>query len=361
MNVVIACGGTGGHLFPGLAVAEVLKSRGHEILLLISEKQIDAIAVRDRPEFKVEKIPSIGMPKFISPQVVPFFSKFLLGLFACRRIYRSFHPHAVLGMGGFTSTGPILAGRMAGLPTFIHESNAIPGKANRLNARLSDKVFLGFEECRKYLPNSEIEFTGTPIRSSLRSRVDRTQALKNLRLKPSLKTVLVMGGSQGAHGINEAVAASLYHFAQKPVQFIHLTGKEDENRVYECYKKEGIPAFVSAFYSRMEEAYSVADIAVARSGAASLTELAYFGLPSILIPYPFAAENHQQLNGEIFSKNSAAELLEESRANGETLGLLIDRLLDDSGNSNGIKSRLKALVPENAAIRIAELIEKSHK
>src|SRR5260370_26201836 len=135
MNVVIACGGTGGHLFPVLAVAEVLRDRGHEILLLISEKQIDATAVRERSEFKVEKIPSIGMPKLASAQLFPFVGKFLQGFLACQKIYRSFHPDAVLGMGGFTSTGPILAGRIAGVPTFIHESNAIPGKANRLNAR----------------------------------------------------------------------------------------------------------------------------------------------------------------------------------------------------------------------------------
>jgi UDP-N-acetylglucosamine--N-acetylmuramyl-(pentapeptide) pyrophosphoryl-undecaprenol N-acetylglucosamine transferase len=361
MNVVIACGGTGGHLFPGLAVAEVLRDRGHEILLLISEKQIDATAVRERSEFKVEKIPSIGMPKLASAQLFPFVGKFLQGFLACQKIYRSFHPDAVLGMGGFTSTGPILAGRIAGVPTFIHESNAIPGKANRLNARLSEKVLLGFQECRKFFPKSEVAITGTPIRSSLRSRIDRERALENLRLKPALKTVLVMGGSQGAHGINEALGASLPHFTAKPVQFIHLTGKEDEDEVYERYKKEGIPAFVSAFYGRMEEVYTVADVAVARSGAASLTELSYFGLPSILIPYPYAAENHQQLNAKIFANNCAAEMMEESKATGDALAHLIDGLLSDPVKTNGMRSRLRALAPENSAPKIADLVERSRR
>ena len=361
MNVAIACGGTGGHLFPGLAVAEVLKNRGHEILLLISEKQIDAIAVRDRPEFAVEKIPSIGMPQLVSLQLFPFIGKFLEGLFVCREIYRSFRPDAILGMGGFTSTGPILVGRMAGLPTFIHESNAIPGKANRLNARLSKKVLLGFKECRKYFPESEVEITGTPVRSSLRSKVDRAQTLEKFHLKLALKTVLIMGGSQGAHGLNEAVMASLHHFASKPVQFIHLTGKEDENKVYEHYQKEGIPAFVSAFYNRMEEVYSIADIAVARSGAASLTELSYFGLATILIPFPFAAENHQQLNAEIFARNAAAEVLEETQANGDTLSSLINGLLNDPGKAQGMSNKLRALLPEDSATQIAELIERSRK
>src|SRR5208282_2247707 len=213
MNVVIACGGTGGHLFPGLAVAEVLQSRGHEVLLLISEKQIDATAVRDRKEFRIEKIPAVGLPTLFSAQVFSFVSKFLNGFAACRRIYRSFGPDAVLGMGGFTSTGPILAGRMAGLPTFIHESNAIPGRANRLNAFLSTEVLLGFEECSRYFPKKVVEVTGTPIRESLKTPVDRERALQNLRLKSGLRTILVMGGSQGAHGINEAVLATLGRFA----------------------------------------------------------------------------------------------------------------------------------------------------
>src|ERR1700682_1468085 len=130
MNVVIACGGTGGHLFPGIAVAEVLISRGRETLSLFSAKQSDATAVRDRKEFRVEKIPAVGLPRLLSIQVIPFAAKFLRGLNACRKIYRSFRPRAVLGMGGFTSTAPILAGRMAGLHAFVHESNAIPGKAN---------------------------------------------------------------------------------------------------------------------------------------------------------------------------------------------------------------------------------------
>jgi UDP-N-acetylglucosamine--N-acetylmuramyl-(pentapeptide) pyrophosphoryl-undecaprenol N-acetylglucosamine transferase len=361
MNVAIACGGTGGHLFPGIAVAEALISRGHEILLLISEKQIDATAVRDRKEFQVEKIPAVGAPRLLSAQVFPFAAKFLKGLNACRKIYRSFGPRAVLGMGGFTSTAPILAGRMAGLPAFIHESNAIPGKANLLNARLSNKVLIGFAECARYFSKSALEVTGTPIRSSLRAPVDRKNALRNLGLDGNLKTVLVMGGSQGAHGINEAVVTSLPRFDASRVQFIHLTGKKDEQSVFQCYRNAGISAFVSAFYHRMEEVYSVADVAVARSGAATLTELSYFDLPAILIPYPFASENHQLLNAEIFAKNSVAEVLEESRVKGDTLGSLIDQFLKDGVRMVSSRDRPRTLGPEIAANRIAQIIERSCK
>lgn len=348
-------------MFPGLAVAEVLKERGHIVLLLISEKQIDATAVRDRPEFQVEKIPSCGLPRFISPQVFPFVGRFLRGLIKCRQLYRSFRPQAVLGMGGFTSTGPILAGRLAGIPTFIHESNAIPGKANRLNARLSTRVLLGFEDCAKYFPKSVVEVTGTPIRSGLKRKVDRIETLKKLGLRADWATVLVMGGSQGAHRLNEAIMATLDRFARKSIQFVHLTGREDERRVREHYEKSGIPAWVAAFHYSMEEIYSVADVAVARSGAASLTEISYFGVPTILVPYPYAAENHQYLNAEIFAREGAAEVIEETRVNGDTLGSLIDQLLADAAKRRQMHGLMRSLAPQDAATRIAELIERSQK
>src|SRR5437867_3462826 len=135
MKVAIAGGGTGGHLFPALAVAEELQKRGHEVLIFISEKKVDALATAERNEFRFEKLPGVGLPRLFSPAVLLFLKRFNDSLSPCRRIYREFAPDAVLGMGGFTSTAPILAGRMFGARTFVHESNAIPGKANKLNAR----------------------------------------------------------------------------------------------------------------------------------------------------------------------------------------------------------------------------------
>ncbi len=167
MRFVIAGGGTGGHLFPALAVGEVLLERGHEAVIFISEKEIDALATKDRSEFQFEKLAGIGLPKLFSPALVGFLKRFNDSLTTCRRFYRKFQPHAVLGMGGFTSTAPILAGRMRKIPTFVHESNAIPGKANRINARMTDKVLLGFEDCARHFPKSHFEVTGTPIRKSL--------------------------------------------------------------------------------------------------------------------------------------------------------------------------------------------------
>src|ERR1051325_9501458 len=208
MNAVIACGGTGGHLFPGIAVAEVLQNRGHQVMLLVSEKDIDAVALSGRTNFEIEKLPTVGLPSPFSPAFFGFTRRFVESLSRCRSIYRKFNPHAVLGMGGFTSTAPVLAGRLRGIATFIHESNAVPGKANRWTARFVRSVLLGFKECAPFFPKVQIEVTGTPIRTELK-RLDRYQARQKLGLRHDRLTMLVMGGSQGASGINQAIIKSL--------------------------------------------------------------------------------------------------------------------------------------------------------
>src|SRR5829696_5132223 len=157
MNFVIAAGGTGGHLFPGLAVGEVLRKLGHEVMVLISEKEIDSLATQGRSEFRIERVPGVGLQCKSPVALLRFVMKFRSGLNQVKALYREFQPWAVLGMGGFTSTGPILAGRARKVPTFVHESNAIPGKANKLNARLVTRVLLGFEDCAKFFPAGKCE------------------------------------------------------------------------------------------------------------------------------------------------------------------------------------------------------------
>ena len=356
MRIVIAGGGTGGHLFPALAVAEVLRERGHELLIFISEKEIDALATRDRGEFRFEKLPGIGMPKLFSPAIFGFLKRFNEGLAPCRRIYKEFKPDAVLGMGGFTSTAPILAGKLAKIPTFVHESNAIPGKANRLNAKMVDIVLLGFAECAQFFPKSRCEVTGTPIRKTLMNRVDREKAFAAFGLQPGKKTLLVMGGSQGAHGINEAVINALPDLKKAGLQIIHLCGRQDEQEVIAGYQRENFPAYVAAFHHHMEEAYSIADCAITRSGAASLAELAHFAIPSVLIPYPHAAENHQALNAEIFDRAGAGVVLTESETTGENLARKVCWMLEDPSRLRQMSESLLKLAPQDAASRVAGVI-----
>lgn len=358
MNFAIAGGGTGGHLFPALAVGEVLRERGHAVLIFISEKEVDSLATKGRTEFRFEKLPGVGLPKLLSPAVLTFFKRFNASLAPCRKILADFQPHAVLGMGGFTSTPPILAGRFRKVPTFVHESNAIPGKANKLNAKLVTSVLLGFEECRPYFGKARCEFVGTPVRRSLLHKIPRAEALEALGLSPDLVTILVMGGSQGAHGINEAVAKALPALQGAPVQFIHLTGPQDEQVMVANYRRENIPAHVAPFCHKMENVYSAADLAIARSGAASLTELAHFGLPALLVPYPFAAEDHQTRNAEIFVKAGAAEMIPENAISGDSLGTAMKTLANDRAKLAAMTEKMTALAPGDAAGRVADLLEK---
>src|SRR5439155_6329181 len=168
----------------------VLRDRGHEVMLLVSEREIDTLALSGGASFRFEKLPTVGLPSPFSPAILGFIRRFGASLSLCRSIYRKFNPPAVLGMGGFTSTAPILAGRMRGVPTFIHESNAIPGKANRLTARMVRAVLLGFKECAQFFPKVQTEVTGTPIRTEL-SRIDRQMAREKLGLRADLTTLLV--------------------------------------------------------------------------------------------------------------------------------------------------------------------------
>ena len=356
MNFVIAAGGTGGHLFPGLAVGEVLISRGHRVMLIISEKEIDALATQGRSDFRIERVPGVGLQSKSPLAVLKFALKFRAGLAQVKALYRDFTPQAVLGMGGFTSTAPLLAGRSRKIPTFVHESNAIPGKSNKFNGRIVTRVLLGFEECAQFFPAGKCTVTGTPIRTSLATRLDQTQALAAFGLKPGIPTLLVMGGSQGAHGINQSLINALPQLSAKPLQVIHLTGKQDEQLMRDSYAKAGIPAFTAAFFYRMEEAYSAADFAISRSGAASLTELSHFALPSILIPYPFAAEDHQTFNAKIFERAGAATLLQERETSGETLATKLLWFLEDPNRLSDMSARSASLAPQQAAERVADTI-----
>jgi UDP-N-acetylglucosamine--N-acetylmuramyl-(pentapeptide) pyrophosphoryl-undecaprenol N-acetylglucosamine transferase len=359
MKFVIAAGGTGGHLFPGLAVGEVLLSRGHEVMLLISEKEIDATATQGRDEFRIEKFAGIGMPKLFSPAIFGFALRFWKGLRRCKALFREWQPAAVLGMGGFTSTAPILAGRSRKVPTFVHESNAIPGRANRLNARYVTKVLLGFAECARHFSNATCEVTGTPLRSALTRTVDKTVALAAFGLKPGRTTLLVMGGSQGAHGINVAVGNAAAKLKSFSWQVIHLAGAQDEQTMHATYRREGVPAAVAAFHHRMEEAYGASDLAIARSGAASLAELSHFGLPAILVPYPFAADDHQTANARIFENAGAGVLVKESDATPELLSEKIAALIGSPERLSEMSRQSRRLAPDNAAGRVADVILKS--
>lgn len=355
MRFAIAAGGTGGHLFPGLAVAEVLHASGHEVMMMTSEKHIDAVATEGRSEFRIERLSGIGLPRGISLQTLRCLAQFLKGVFHCQALFREFEPHAVLGMGGFTSTAPILAGRLRDLPVFVHESNAIPGKANRLNAWIARGLLIGLRECADRLPQVPCTFTGTPVRRSLLGNFAKGESREKFGLAADLPTVLVMGGSQGARGINQAMIGAARTASLGAHQFIHITGGADETTVRDAYKAAGVRAWVGAFHHAMQDAYGASDLAIARSGAASLTELAHFRIPAILIPYPHAAEDHQTLNAKVFEKEGAAILMPESEATAESLSRKMVEILKP-GTRATMSDACARLCVDDAADRVAKVL-----
>ncbi len=354
MKVIIACGGTGGHLFPGVAVAQELRSRGHEVKLLISQKKVDARASEKYKNLDFDTVPAVAKPKTLSLKMIPFLWKLRKTISQCKKMHKEFETEAVIGMGGFTSLAPVLAGHKMGAKAYVHDSNALPGKANRMTARWCDKVLLGFEEARQYFPTEKVEITGTPVREEIESLPSREDAAKKFGLNPELKTVMVMGGSQGAKKLNDYVVGAAK--AMPAVQFLHITGNGDFERMEKAVGDSKNHKLL-AFCDDMGAAYAVSDLALMRSGASSLTEISYVGLASVLVPYPYAADDHQTLNAEVFEKADAALLRVESELDEGSLVADISSVLDDVQNLANMSAASQGLAVMDAAERICAVIE----
>ncbi len=357
LHVMIACGGTGGHLFPGIAVGEVLAAHGHGVTLLISEKKIDSLAASGHAGLHFEKMPFLAMPRPWSPKMIPFLRGLWSGMNDCRKLIRKNQTKVVLGMGGFTSLAPLIAGRRERCRTLIHESNAIPGKANKVNARFCDIVLTGLAACVPCFKHKDVRAVGTPVRSSMALPITE-DAYAFFELDRSKKTLLVMGGSQGARGVNRAVTGAIQELMTLGIQVLHIAGPSDLDEVTAAYESRGdVPAKVIPFCHKMELAYSVADLAVARSGASSLSELAYFGVPSLLVPYPHAADDHQTRNAEIFSKAGAARLLVESQLTAQSLLAEVKAVLTTPTGA-AMKAAASAIAVRDSAEVIAGIVER---
>ena len=273
----------------------------------------------------------------------------------CKSLLKKFEVDAVIGMGGFTSLPPVMAGKKLGAKTFVHDSNALPGKANRLTAKWCDKVLLGMAEARPYFPRSEINITGTPVREELQSLPSRAVAAEKLGLDATLKTVLVMGGSQGAKQLNSLVVEASK--AMPDIQFIHITGNFDYDRV-KAEMGEHCPNHkLIAFCDDMSSIYAATDLVLMRAGASSLSEISYLGLASILVPYPYAADDHQTKNGEVFSSANAAVLRQESELDAGMLVADVTSIFAESENLEKMSVASAALGVKDAATRVCSVIE----
>ncbi len=352
--VAIACGGTGGHLFPGLAVAEQLRMLNCEVTLLISPKEVDQHAVQSALGMEVATLPAVGLMRHGFPA---FLSGCWKSYRLCRSLFRNRPPQAVLAMGGFTSAPPVLAGKACGAATFVHESNTIPGKANRWLAHFVDQAFVGFPSAAGRLHHTNVLCTGTPVRPQFQAAAPAA-CRQALGASPERPLLLVMGGSQGASGINDLMLGALapLRSAAPDLQFIHLTGAKDLARVQAAYDAHKARAIVRPFLTEIEWALGAASVAVSRAGASSLAELAAMRLPAVLIPYPVAADNHQFHNARAFVETGAALLLEQSGASGAQLASLILSLVQQPGVHAAMAQALERWHQAHAAQLIAERI-----
>jgi UDP-N-acetylglucosamine--N-acetylmuramyl-(pentapeptide) pyrophosphoryl-undecaprenol N-acetylglucosamine transferase len=355
--VAIACGGTGGHLFPGVAVAGELKKLGCDVALLISPKELDQQAVKNLAGIEVFTLPAVGLQ---NGNYFSFLKSFCKSFRAARKIFAQKKPVTVLAMGGFTSAPPVLAARKFGAKTFLHESNTVPGKSNRFLARFVDEAFIGFPEAEKKLRAKKISVTGTPVRPQFSNTAIRNpQSAITLGLDPNQPIILVVGGSQGARGLNDLILSALPLLEQKNWQWLHLAGAADFEKVKNFYAAQNFKAVVKPFFAEMDLALGAATACVSRAGASSLAEIAAMRLPSMLVPLPTAADNHQFFNAAAFEKNGAAKTLGQISSPEKVAAVLTD-LVENENTRAKIQSALALWHSPDAAKKIAEQILKSN-
>lgn len=353
-KIAIACGGTGGHLFPGIAVGRQLVQHGCAVTLLISPKDVDQQAVSGILELQIVKLPAVALQR---GSRLAFMQGFVRSYLAARRMFKEAPHHAALAMGGFTSVPPVLAARQLGAKAFLHESNTIPGRANRALLRFVDAAFVGFPETLGRLKAKQSVATGTPVREEFRA-LDVQESRRQLGLDPARPVVLVMGGSQGASGINQLLIRSLPLLKQQAPdwQWLHLAGANDVEQVRSAYASSGLTAVVHPFFASMEIALSAADAAVARAGASSMAEFAALKLPVVLVPLPTAADNHQFFNARAFEASGAARLLDQKSATPEMLLGALRALVSDATVRSRMQEALGRWHKPDAAANIAAQI-----
>lgn len=325
---LIAGGGTGGHLFPGIAIARELEKRFEktEIIFVVGRRKMEG-EILSRYGYRARHIDVEGIKGRGLKRGAAVMAKLPKSMMQSISIIREFSPLLVLGMGSY-SAGPVcLAARLMRIPTAIHEQNSYPGLTNRLLVRIVDRGFISFEESRAHLASRSLYLTGSPVREEL------IPDYNDRRLEKSRNfTILVVGGSQGARAINRVFTEALLDMKCKEryPEVIHQTGKVDYDRVVVDYRKKDLKGEIVPFIQDMAEAYRRADLVVSRAGALTIFELAVMGKPSILIPYPFAANQHQEINAKSLVRAGAAEMIHQRELTGDALSRSLTKYMDNS-------------------------------
>lgn len=360
--VVIAAGGTGGHIYPGLALAEALKKENPniEIHFVGTARGLENKIV-PQAGYPLHKIP-IGMlnPSAGIKEILKTLIKLPLAFFRSWQLLRVLKPRFLLGVGGYASGPALFVGSLMGYKSFIWEPNAMPGLANKVLARFVNEAFVVFDEAKKLLSAKKITQVGMPVRSAIESLGEKNPSShSNFRL-------FVFGGSQGARGINNTLSDWL---TQKPealsgMEVIHQTGRLDYERIKAIYQNKGLgdksPLQVLEYVNDMEEKYLWADLIICRSGTGTLSELAAAGKASILIPFPYAADNHQQKNAEVLVRANAAEMILNKDLNVESLSRAVESLKANVEKRKSMENNVKQFYQARAGQKLAKmLLEKS--
>ena len=362
MRIIITGGGTGGHLFPGIALATALQQKysGCEIMFIGTQRQLDKKTLAGF-NFQQESIACMGLKGMGLKRRIKSLFSLPVAVLESWKIIKRFQPDLVFGVGGYV-TGPVLlAARLRSVPTCIHEQNSIPGLANRMISHFVNRIFVSIPGEYPF-PERKIVVAGNPVRQEILAAAERRQQEAGSGKKDSGElanplTLLIMGGSLGAHRINMLmldVVAQLDDEQKKAIQLIHQTGTADEEKVRDGYAVAGVKAEVRAFFTNMASLYAQADLVLARAGATSLAELSVMGLPAVLIPYPYAADDHQAKNAEYYVGGGGAVMYRESALDADLLGKILSQLLGDIDKLKYMARAMKNMGQPDATQRILD-------
>lgn len=359
-RIIIAGGGTGGHIFPALAIAAALKEKqpGTEILF-----------VGAKGKMEMEKIPEAGYKiigltiagynrsSLIKNISLPF--KLAQSFLQVTGILRKFKPDAVIGVGGYSSFPVLRLAQTRGIPTFVHESNSLPGKSNIILGKRATKIFVANDGMEKYFPANKTVITGNPVRSIFFEKISKQDALIFFGLKPDVKTIFIMGGSLGAKSINETIDKNIEAFKKNNLQLIWQTGKSFAGQAAKA-EEEKNNIWTNAFITRMEYAYAAADIVVARAGAMTIAELAVAGKAAVFVPYPFASEDHQAENALALVRKEAAIMVRDADVQKHLMNTLLT-LVNDEKKIHELEANILKTANEHADEAIVNEILKTIK
>ena len=355
-RIIIAGGGTGGHIFPAIAIANaIVRIQPKTEILFVGAKGKMEMEKVPLAGYRIEGLTIAGFNRssLIKNIGLPF--KLLKSFIQVKNIFKEFKPTAVVGVGGYSSFPVLRFAQLKGIDTFIHESNSFAGKSNRLLGKKATKIFVAIDGMNKFFPLDKIILTGNPVRENIvKSKLSREESILFFGLNPNKKTVLAIGGSLGAKNINEALIEGIDEFIKNDLQLIWQTGKPfiDKGREIAAGKSN---IWVSDFIAQMEYAYGAADVVISRSGAMSIAELAVMGKPAVLVPFPFAAEDHQTVNAQKLVDKNAAEMISDADASAQLVNTVIG-LSKNEKRQQALKENISKIAVINADELIANEI-----